>query len=270
MIRRGGRRRRRRRSKARPIDEETEENGENGEDEEDEEEDPRRGREFTDDELKDAIVDFNKRGKAVYAFQIDNSKVIENRRQALESRVPKSLDPTIAREQATTRKHVLRGLELIDIIEQTMIMDHIIDVLGTLEREIYTRMTRFVKKGCNIETLTGNAMIQLEGPEDWNPGPESASKASTIFETKCAALARLHVTLKEVTKLSDEAEEEGGKWGKRLKAFDKRIVFHDTGTPGIFYGIGRTIEQLQEEALERQMEARRSGVRKKRMFDRPQ
>ncbi len=263
MIRRGGRRRRRRRSKARPIHEETEENGEDEEDEEDEE-DPRRGREFTDDELEDAIVEFNDTGETLYAFQIDNSRGIANRRQALESRVPRSLDPTTAREQKKTREYVLRGLELIDIVEQTMIMEHIIDVLGTLEKAIHTRMIESVKRGCNIETLTGNAMIQLEGPADWNPGPKSPINASAIFETNCAKLDELHATLKKVMKLSDKAEKEGGEWRKRLKAFAKPIVFHGTGTPGIFHGIGPTIDQLQGEALERGAKARRPGVRKKR------
>lgn len=188
--------------------------------------------------LEDAIANFTEVREGEIRRDLVNMKGMPDRQEALRRRVP---DPPSA-AQRKTRRNILKALELVDIVEQTLIVDDIIDELSTLEDRIHREMIGLVQDGCTVETLTGLSMTL---PERRSAGPASPAVAARIFRNQCEEMAFLHGALVRVSSLSDTAEAEGQKWGTRLKTFDKRVNFRDRGAPRFFASMGRWIEEKE-------------------------
>ena len=218
--------------------------------------------------LKTAVVKFNRHDQAIYAAQLEALKNPKNRRKALADRIPEdtNADDTDATELA--RENVINGLEMIDILEQIDILDTMIGDLGGLERQVQNRISKLIRKGCNIEALTGNPM-KPPGTFRWEYGPLFPGDSTDLFSTKCSEIAFLNEVMMRLVKLSDKAETEGTTWGNKLKKFNKHIDFEDPSAGDIFSNLGELLEDLDVQADEEELRERRQRRKKeKKKFNR--
>ncbi len=219
------------------------------------------------EDLKTAVVKFNRHDQAIYAAQLEALKNPKNRRKALADRIPEFTSTTDdAMELA--RENVINGLEMIDILEQINILDTMIGDLGGLERQVQNRISKLIHKGCNIEALTGNPM-KPPGTFRWEYGPLFPGDSTDLFSTQCSEMAFLHEVMMRVVRLSDKAETEGTTWGNKLKKFNKQVNFEDPSAGDVFSSLGELLEDLDIQADEEELrERRRRRKKEKKNFNR--
>lgn len=175
-----------------------------------------------------------------------------DRRKALEARVP----AMPGKGMAAARRNILSGLELIDAVEQTRIIDDIMGYVALAEQSIFQEMKTLVDQGCNVETLTGNAM-RLPREGERYLGPEDPIKASIIFHEECSELSQIHAMWIRLKELEARAETQASRWGNAVKNFRKKVDFEDKTSQGFFLRIGSWVESQEVKGMEKKMKALR-------------
>ncbi len=225
------------------------------------------------EDLKTAVEKFNRNDQAIYEAQLEALNNPKNRREALIARIPEpttiptttttTAERKLARKMKLARKNIIDGLEMIDLLEQIDILDTMIGDLGGLERQIQNRISKLIRKGCNIETLTGNPMK----PPDmfrWEYGPSFPGNSAELFSTECSEIAFLQEVMLRVVKLSDQAETEGTTWGNKLKNFNRSLKFEDPYVRDVFSSLGKSFEELAIQADDKELRERRRRRKKEK------